>query len=159
MKSNFSFTEKALFLNRQASVFASTATSCRISNNIKLIFFIKKIYALPKSLTPKTNKLPATAGKIMLISQMEAVATRMPKVFVLKILNKAMLALLRMPSSANAMVGTTARTKNNTETVPITCHVSRSTSKSLKINQYWIIKTAYLPTLNTFKTSLYFKKK
>lgn len=68
---------------------------------------------------PVINKLPATAGKIKLISHMPAVVAIMPSLFTLSMPKSCNPTSPRIPKSATGIVGKIANTKNITHTVQV----------------------------------------
>ena len=69
--------------------------------------------------TPNINKLPAKAGKALLIHHIAVDVNTMPAVLVLTKPNIKMLTCPLRPNSVKAMVGTMAKIKNIIQTMSI----------------------------------------
>ena len=92
------------------------------------------------------NKLPASAGIIMLTSQTVAAVKAIPTVLVLKRPNNCTQTSPRMPTSAIGNVGTIAKTKNNTLVAQAESVYEMFTLNNFSTRMYWTMKTTNLQT-------------
>ena len=90
------------------------------------------------------NKLPATAGRIKLTSQIVAAVILIPKLFALNNPKNFKLTFPLSPNSAMAKVGMIASTKKTTLTAQNDCHHPICTPNKRKSKKYCTANTMYL---------------